>query len=107
VQQREKTIAEQRVNADSMTIASAASEGVAALRKVWAESPSLCAQTFMQRAQAAVQNNVSVLQIVVENSEGTQYCDAFGTGVDYSALSSPLPIPGQTETLSVVRYGQM
>lgn len=107
VQQREKTLAEQYVNVDSSHIASAASEGVAALRKVWTDSPSLCAQTFVQNAQAAVQNNVSVIQIVVENNEGTQYCDAFGTGVDYASLSASLPIPGQTETLSVVRYGAM
>jgi hypothetical protein len=107
VQHREKSVAERDVNVDSSIVASAASEAVVALRNVWSESPSLCAQTFVQNAQAAIQNNLSVLQFVVENGDGTQYCDAFGTGVDYSPLSAALPIPGQTETLSVVRYGEM
>ncbi|MBK1793031.1 EAL domain-containing protein [Devosia sp. WQ 349] len=107
VEHREKTVAERHVSVDSSTVASSASEGVAALRIVWSDSPSLCAQTFVQNAQAAVQNNVSVLQFVVENSDGTQYCDAFGTGVSYAPLSTALPIPGQSETLTVVRYGAM
>ena len=46
-------------------------------------------------------------QVLVENADGVQYCDAIGRQVKFSTLSASLPIPRFTETLSVVRLANM
>ena len=35
--------------------------------------------------------------VLVENADGVQYCDAFGSEVKYSPLSEALAIPGHLE----------
>ena len=51
--------------------------------------------------------SLTLKQVLVENSDGVQYCDAFGRDVSYSLLSGTLGVPGQTETLEVVRLGDL
>ena len=46
-------------------------------------------------------------QVLVENNDGVQYCDAFGTDVKYSPLSESLSIPGHTETVTLVKLGDL
>ena len=46
-------------------------------------------------------------QVLVENTDGVQYCDAFGTDVNYSPLSESLSIPGHTETVTLVKLGDL
>src|SRR5690606_14006982 len=49
----------------------------------------------------------NVKQILVENMDGVQYCDAFGRNVAQSPLSESLPVPGLTETISIVKFAEM
>lgn len=84
-----------------------AANAVSALRQVIADSPSFCTPTFSGFAQTAIENSFNVKQILVENMDGVQYCDAFGRNVTYSPLSDSLPVPGLTETISIVKFAGM
>lgn len=107
VQYREKAFAQQIVDSLSSQINTGAMEGVSALRGVIASSPSLCTPTFVTNAQTALESSLNLKQFVVENLDGVQYCDAYGRVVSQSALSQPLPVPGLTETVTVVKLGEM
>lgn len=77
-------------------------EGIQSLRRIVANSPSLCAATFVDNVNSELQSNPFLRQVIVQNSDGVQYCSAFGHAVQYRVLSENLTIPGHTETLSVV-----
>ncbi|WMT85324.1 EAL domain-containing protein [Pelagibacterium sp. 26DY04] len=77
-------------------------DGVQSLRRILANSPSLCATTFLQNVGAELGANPFLRQVIVENDDGVQYCAAFDQTVRYRTLSENLAIPGFTETLSVV-----
>lgn len=107
IRARERALAEQYVNATSSHINASAMDGVAALRRVIAASPSLCTPTFVANAQAAIEASLNLKQFLVENLDGVQYCDAHGRIVNYSPLSQPLPVPGLNESITVVKLGDM
>jgi EAL domain-containing protein (putative c-di-GMP-specific phosphodiesterase class I) len=107
VRYRERNVAQQYVENISANIDATAMDGVAALRKVIADTPSLCTPTFVTNAQAAIESSIGIKQFLVENRDGVQYCDAYGRAVAYSPLSQPLPVPGLTETISVVTFADM
>lgn len=96
-----------RINALSAEIDYNAANAVTALRKVIADSPSYCTPTFSGFAQTAIENSFNVKQILVENMDGVQYCDAFGRSVAHSPLSDTLPVPGLTETITIVKFAEM
>lgn len=104
---KEVSAIQSRVDALGAEIDYNAANAVAALRKVIAESPSFCTPTFTGLAQAAIENSFNVKQILVENMDGVQYCDAFGRNVAQSPLSESLPVPGLTETISIVKFAEM
>jgi EAL domain-containing protein (putative c-di-GMP-specific phosphodiesterase class I) len=107
VRVREKATSERYAAAVSSQIESAVGETVASLRTVLASSPSLCTPTFIANAQAAMESSLNIKQIVVENADSVQYCDAFGRIVTYSPLSEDLPIPGHTERIAVVMLADL
>lgn len=107
VRYKENAIAQQHVEAISSQINTNAMDGVAALRKVIAESPSLCTPTFVTNAQVAIETSLNIKQFLVENRDNVQYCDAYGRIVAYSPLSQVLPVPGLTETVTVVKFAEM
>lgn len=107
VQYREKAAAQTYVESISAHINTSAMDGVAALRQVIAASPSLCTPTFVTNAQTAIESSLNLKQFLVENLDGVQYCDAYGRVVTASPLSQPLPVPGLTETMTVVKLGDM
>ncbi|WP_152658742.1 EAL domain-containing protein [Devosia chinhatensis] len=107
VRYREKTVVQDYVDTTSSHINASVMDGVAALRRVIADTPSLCTPTFVTNAQAAIESSLNIKQFLVENNDGVQYCDAYGRVVTHSPMSSPLPVPGLTETMSVVKFGDM
>lgn len=107
VRHRETTFLQQKVAQTGLEISNNVANAVAALKRVVAESPSLCTPTFAQNAQQVIANSLSLKQVVVENDDGVAYCDAYGRDVNYSALSEPMPIPGLAETITIVRYAEM
>jgi EAL domain-containing protein (putative c-di-GMP-specific phosphodiesterase class I) len=80
---------------------------IASLRRILAESPSLCTPTFLAHAQRAIGSSLYLKQMLVENADGVQFCDALGRPVKYVRLSETLSIPGQTETIEVVRLEEL
>jgi EAL domain-containing protein (putative c-di-GMP-specific phosphodiesterase class I) len=107
VRMREKVLAGQYLGTVTSQVESGTLSGIDALRRVLADSPSLCTPTFVANAQQAIENSLSLKQVLVENADGVQYCDAFGRQVKYSPISDTLPLPGRTETMTVVRLGGM
>ena len=107
VRMKEKAEAQHYVDVIGSHINASVADGVAALRQVIAASPSLCTPTFVTNAQTAIENSLNLKQILVENMDGVQYCDAYGRIVTHAPLSQPLPVPGLTETISVVKLGDM
>jgi sensor c-di-GMP phosphodiesterase-like protein len=47
--------------------------------------------------------NTNLVQVLVENADGVQYCDAFERTIVYSVLSGMLPIPAHKDTISVIQ----
>ena len=75
--------------------------------RILADSPSLCTPTFIANVHKEMEHSLYLKQVLVENADGVQYCDAFGAQVTYSPLSESLAIPGHTETIAVVKLGEL
>ncbi len=101
VRVRERVQLQSSLEAISDRIETGAYDAIASLRTVLADSPSLCTPTFVSNVHKEMQRSLYLKQVVVENADGVQYCDAFGTQVAYSPLSQSLAIPGHTETMAV------
>lgn len=107
VRLKEKATSQQYVTSIAAQVELGVEEAVGSLRQVLADSPSLCTPTFVANVQAAIETSLNMKQVLVENADGVQYCDAFGRTVTYSPLSEALPVPGLTETITVVKLGDM
>jgi EAL domain-containing protein (putative c-di-GMP-specific phosphodiesterase class I) len=107
VRVREHTQIDRALGAVNDRIQAGADDAIASLRKILADSPSLCAPTFVANVHKQIEQSLYLKQVVVENGDGVQYCDAFGGQVAYSPLSAPLAIPGHTETIAVGKLGEL
>lgn len=104
---RERALLQQSIDSVAQRVQSAAYDAISSLRRVLADSPSLCTPTFIANVHKQMEKSLHLKQLLVENGDGVQYCDAFGRAVSYSPLSERLSMPGHTETISVVRLGDM
>lgn len=107
VRVREQVLSQQHASAVSSQVELGAADAIGSLRRVLADSPSLCTPTFIANVQQAIESSLNMKQVLVENADGVQYCDAFGRNVSYSPISASLPVPGRTETITVVKYGDL
>jgi len=107
VRVREKMITQQNVAAIASQIEVNVNDAISGLRRILADSPSLCTPTFVAVAQREIETSLTLKQVLVENNDGVQYCDAFGRTVVFSPLSTPQPVPGRTETITVVKFSGM
>lgn len=107
VRVREQAELQARAASVAAEIEAGATESITLLRRVLAESPSLCTPTFLANVHRAIEGSLHLRQVVVENTDGVQFCDAFGRDVRYSRLSDILSLPRQTETIEVVRLGDL
>jgi hypothetical protein len=101
VQVRERAQLQASIEAISDRIETGAYDGIGSLRTILADSPSLCTPTFVANVRREMQRSLYLKQVLVENGDGVQYCDAFGAQVTYAPLSESLAIPGHTETIAV------
>lgn len=104
VRAREAAALQRSLDAITQDIQRSVYDGIASLRAVVEQSPSLCTPTFVRKVQKQMLQNPTLRQMVVENADGVQYCDAYGAEFDYTRLSSDLTIPGQSETISEVQF---
>jgi len=107
VRVREQAVLQARVESITAKIQATAGAGMEGLRKILDASPSLCTPTFVGNAQKQLESNLYIKQVLVENMDGAQFCDAFGRQVQYTRLSDELGIPGRSETISVVRLADL
>lgn len=107
VRYRETATLQQQVSQIGVEINNNVADAVTALRQIVADVPSLCTPTFAQYAQRTIANSLSIKQVLVENMDGVQYCDAYGREVVHSALSEALPVPGLIETITIVQFAEM
>ena len=107
VRVREKAQTEQYVSAVTSQIEIGVNDAISALRRILADSPSLCTPTFVANVQREIESSLNIKQVLVENADGVQYCDAFGRNVAFSPLSEILPVPGHTETITLVQFGDL
>ena len=75
---------------------------IRALRRIEQASPVFCSPAFLAAARAEMLDSLVIRQIVVTNDDGIQLCDAIGTEFSWMQVSSAVPMPGHTETLTVV-----
>lgn len=104
VRVRERAQLQQTADAVATRMQATAYDTISALRRVLADSPSLCTPAFIASVHRLLEQSLYLRQILVENRDGVQYCDAFGKAVSYSTLSRPLSISGRTETVEIVQY---
>lgn len=107
VRARERVVLEQAADGVAAQVQATAYEGIAGLRRILAESPSLCTPSFIANVHRQIEQSLYLRQVLVENSDGVQYCDALGKDVKYTALSKPITIPNHTETIEVVRFADL
>lgn len=107
VRVRERAQLQRSVDSATTTIGTTVEQAIGSLRRILADSPSLCTPTFIANVHAQMERSLYVKQVLVENADGVQYCDAFGREVAYAPLSEPLSISGSTETVSVARLGEL
>jgi EAL domain-containing protein (putative c-di-GMP-specific phosphodiesterase class I) len=105
VRVREHTELQRTVESVARKVQGGAYDGIASLRRILADSPSLCTPTFIANVHRQMEQSLHLRQVLVENNDGVQYCDAFGRPVAVTQLSASLSIPGHTETLAIARLG--
>lgn len=107
VRTHEKNVLQQTANGVVSQIRTTTDSAVDSLRRIINDSPSLCTPTFIANVHREIATQLTLKQVLVENADRVQYCDAFGRSVTYSPLSDVLPISGRAETLQVVRIPDM
>ena len=107
VRMKERAQLQQSVGTITERIQGTARDAIGGLRNVLSSSPSLCTPTFIANVHKQMDASLYLKQVLVENADGVQYCDALGKQVTYSPLSDVLSIPGHSETISVVKYAEM
>jgi EAL domain-containing protein (putative c-di-GMP-specific phosphodiesterase class I) len=107
VRVRERALLQQSADAVATRVQATAYEAIASLRRILADSPSLCTPSFIANVHRQMEQSLYLKQVLVENADGVQYCDALGKDVKYSPLSHPLSVPNQTETIEVAKYADL
>ena len=103
VRTHEERELQQMADGIASQIRAAADGATDSLQHIIAESPSLCTPTFIGNVHREIATRLTLKQVLVENADGVQYCDAFGRSVSYSPLSESLPLSERPERLQVVR----
>jgi EAL domain-containing protein (putative c-di-GMP-specific phosphodiesterase class I) len=104
VRVRERAHLQRSVDAATTSVQTMAYDAIGSLRRILADSPSLCTPTFVAHVHKAMEQSLFLKQVLVENLDGVQYCDALGRQVNYTTLSDALPIPGSTETVAAAKF---
>jgi sensor c-di-GMP phosphodiesterase-like protein len=107
VRSRERVVLQHSTEAVASRVQATAYEAIASLRRILADSPSLCTPSFIANVHRQIEQSVYLRQVLVENADGVQFCDALGKDVKYTTLSKPISIANHTETIEVVRYADM
>ena len=78
VRVRERAHLQQAVDAATGSVQTVVHDAIASLRRILADSPSLCTPTFIANVHKQMEQSLYLKQVLVENADGVQYCDAMG-----------------------------
>ena len=73
VRVREKGQTQQYVSAVTSQIEIGVNDAISALRRILADSPSLCTPTFVANVQREIESSLTLKQVLVENADGVPY----------------------------------
>ena len=107
VRVRERATLQSAADAVAARLQTTAYDSINGLQRIATDSPSLCTPSFLAIVHRQMESSLYLKQVLVENSDGVQYCDALGRTVDYSLLSQELSVAGRNETIAIVRLGEM
>jgi EAL domain-containing protein (putative c-di-GMP-specific phosphodiesterase class I) len=107
VRVRERAVLQRAADNATSSIQTMVYDAIGSLRRILADSPSLCTPTFIANVHKQMEQSLYLKQVLVENADGVQYCDALGHQVTYAPLSEALSIPGNSETVSVVKFADL
>lgn len=99
---RESSRLQEAVDEVTRECRSSVDSAVASLARIAASTPSVCSPTFISHVHDEMQQSLVLRQVVVENADGVQLCDAFGRELEYRPASETIPIPGHSETIAIV-----
>ncbi|WP_127143431.1 EAL domain-containing protein [Pelagibacterium montanilacus] len=101
-QKQETRLLEDRVAAVTGASEASVLSGLASLARILDASPSLCTSTYHANVNRELSTNPNLVQVVVENGDGIQYCSAYDDTFQYRLASDPVTVPGRTESMSAV-----
>ncbi len=107
VRVRERAVLQGTADAVAARVQATVYDAIGSLRHILADSASLCTPGFVTSVHRQMEQSLYLKQVLVENYDGVQYCDALGKQVRYAPLTRPLTIPSQTETMEVVRFADL
>lgn len=103
VRMRETAKLQAGINAVTAQIQNSVYDAMNGIEKILVESPSLCTSTFLANARQEMGKSLYLRQLLVEEANGAQLCDVYGSNFSYTALSRALPIPGHPEKMTIVK----
>ncbi|MBK8083368.1 MAG: EAL domain-containing protein [Devosia sp.] len=107
VRVRERAVLQGTADAVAARVQATVYDAIGSLRHILADSASLCTPGFITSVHHQMERSLYLKQVLVENYDGVQYCDALGKQVQYTPLTKPFSIPSQTETIEVVRFADL
>lgn len=96
---------QQRVDSVASSLQVVSYEALGDLRQLISDGPSLCSPAFLDQARTLIEQGTAIRQVLVENTNGVQFCDALGRTMSFRPLSAELAVPGRSETLRLVAVG--
>jgi sensor c-di-GMP phosphodiesterase-like protein len=105
VRGRERTDLQQRTETVASRVQATAYEALGDIRQLISNGPSLCSPAFVEQARLLIEQGTAIRQVLVENINGVQFCDALGRTMSFRPLSEELAIPGRSEKLRLVTVG--
>lgn len=105
VRGRERADLQLRTEAVASRLQLATYDALGDIRQLIANGPSLCSPSFVDEAKSLIEQGGALRQVLVENVNGVQFCDALGRAMQVRPVSEPMALPGRSETLRLVSIG--
>lgn len=105
VQGRERVDLQLRTETVASRMQASAYEALGDIRQLISDGPSLCSPAFVDKARLLIEQGTAIRQVLVENTNGVQFCDALQRTMSFRPLSQELAIPGRNEKLQLVAVG--
>ncbi|WP_424981083.1 EAL domain-containing protein [Maritalea sp. S77] len=103
VRMREGKALRAQVNTVINETQSSVNSALKSLNAIVTRSPSLCTPTFLSSAAEQMRSNYLLRQLVVNSTDGSVLCSAYGDGFKYSAITPTMTMPSGPQEMTVVQ----